>query len=216
MGLSLKRAAMKSYSRGSYAAAFSIPAGGTLSIHRALTQAWPVLPGLVAPAMQGNVPETEQRLREREVRQLVEPDKQKFGALILVDVAVVAAEAKARGGAVVPGDQPLRFIEAAVQTARNVAAKISEERGLQLRIGAAQQQRVAAGRFVRLKNRFPQQRLGLAGASGASEQSILRRRAMKLFLARKRVVVIGQAESDTVGYARPVRRRARIAVKEGH
>src|SRR5260370_26497989 len=62
MGLSLKRAAMKSYSRGSYAAAFSIPAGGTLSIHKALTQAWPVLPGLVAPAMQGNVPETERRL----------------------------------------------------------------------------------------------------------------------------------------------------------
>src|SRR5260370_37414354 len=63
MGLPLKRAAMKSYSRGSYAAAFSIPGGGTLSIHRALTQAWPVLPGLVAPAMQENVPGTEQRLR---------------------------------------------------------------------------------------------------------------------------------------------------------
>src|SRR5260370_32997294 len=64
MGLSLKRAAMKSYSRGSYAAAFSIPVGGTLSIHRALTQAWPGVPGFVAPAMQEHGPGMEQRLRD--------------------------------------------------------------------------------------------------------------------------------------------------------
>src|SRR3989442_13684359 len=138
-------------------------------------------------------------LREREVRQLVEPDKQKFGALILVDVAVVAAEAKARGGAVVPGDQALRFIEAAVQTARNVAAKISEERGLQLGIGAAQQQRVAAGRFVGLKNRFPKQRLGLARASGPSEQTILRRRTMKILLAREGLIVVGETQQTVTG-----------------
>ena len=40
-----------------------MPGAGCLSIHSAFTQAWPMLPGFVAPAMHGNVPGTGQRLR---------------------------------------------------------------------------------------------------------------------------------------------------------
>src|SRR6202030_2454000 len=63
-------------------------------------------------------------LLQREVRQLVEPDKQKLRALILVDVVFVAAVAESGGRAVVPGDDVLGFVVAAVERPRHVAAKI--------------------------------------------------------------------------------------------
>ncbi|MGH8277859.1 MAG: hypothetical protein ACRETH_14315 [Steroidobacteraceae bacterium] len=44
-------------------------------------------------------------LAQREERELVDPDEEKFRALILIHVAFILAVAEARGRTVLPGDE---------------------------------------------------------------------------------------------------------------
>ena len=119
----------------SYLSGRSIPRGARRSIHSAFTQAWPMLPGLVAPAMLGTRPFTGHRLRlvrnchwlQREVRQLIDADKEILRALILVHIVLVLAVAEARFRTVTPGDHVLAVVVVRVQIARHVAAKIREQ-----------------------------------------------------------------------------------------
>src|SRR6266446_4238823 len=74
-------------------------------------------------------------LLQREVCELVNADEQKLGALVLVNVILVAAVAEARGRTVFPGYDVLRFVVTLVKSARHVAAKVCQERRFQLRIG---------------------------------------------------------------------------------
>ena len=67
-------------------------------------------------------------LLEREMRQLIDADEQKFRALILVDIALIAAVAEARGRAVVPGDQVLRFVIRFVKLAWHIATEARQQR----------------------------------------------------------------------------------------
>ena len=53
-----------------------------------------------------------------------------------------------------------------------------------------EKQRVAAGNFQRLPDRFPEQRGRFSWPRGAAKQTILRFRFVKLFLARKSLVAI--------------------------
>ena len=129
------------------------------------------------------------QLLQREMGQLIEADEQKLRALILVNVIFVAAVAEAGGRAVIPRDHVLGFVVVFVKFFRDVAAEISEQRRFELRISAAQQQRVAAGRTQRFVNCFPQQRFGFSRAGGAAKQAILCARVVKLTLARKRLVI---------------------------
>ncbi len=101
------------------ASGFSIPGAGCLSIHSDFTQAWPMLPGFVAAgharkrAGHGTAIAAGKKLplAQGEKRQLVDADEKKFRALILVDVVFALAVAEARGRAVPPGDDVLRFVE---------------------------------------------------------------------------------------------------------
>src|SRR5207245_8582308 len=58
-------------------------------------------------------------LLQSEVRQLIETNEQKLGALITIDVVLVAAVAKERCGTVLPGDDVLGLVVAFVQRARD-------------------------------------------------------------------------------------------------
>src|SRR5579863_1296195 len=127
-------------------------------------------------------------LAQREMRQLVNADEKEFARLILVNIIFALRIAEARGRAVVPGDRVLRFVERAIQLARHVAAKIEQQRAFQFRKSAAQQKRVRAGVFVRLQNRFYQQRFGFPRAGRSAKKPILRLAAMKFALLRKRLI----------------------------
>src|SRR5690242_20587085 len=96
-------------------------------------------------------------LLESEMRQLVDADKDKFGALIAVDVVFVAAVAETCRRAVVPGDDALGFVVAAVKIVRHIAAKVRQQRRFQLRISAPEKQRVRSGHSIRLENGLPEQ-----------------------------------------------------------
>jgi hypothetical protein len=65
-------------------------------------------------------------LLQREVRQLVDADEKKLGALIRVDIVFVAAMAKARGRTVLPRYDVLRFVVLAIERARHITTKICE------------------------------------------------------------------------------------------
>ena len=65
-------------------------------------------------------------LLEREVRQLIDANEEKLRALILIDIAFVAAVAEARGGTVAPGHQMFCFVVALVCDARNVAPEMRQ------------------------------------------------------------------------------------------
>jgi len=88
------------------------------------------------------------------VREFIDADEKELGALILVDVVFVAAVAKARGGPVVPGHQMLGLVVVFVGPARDVAAKLCEQRSFKLRIGATQEQSIGAVRLERLHDGF--------------------------------------------------------------
>src|SRR5262249_19575011 len=113
-------------------------------------------------------------------------------ALILVDVAFVAAIAEAGGRAVGPGDDVLRLVVAAIQFFGDIATEVGEKRRFQLRIRAAQQQRIAAGRLVGAPNSFPEQRFGFAWTGGAAEEAVFGARSVELRLAREGRVVRAQ------------------------
>src|SRR6266571_166419 len=133
-------------------------------------------------------------LLQREVRQLVEADEQKLRALVLVNVVLVAAVAEARGRTVCPGHDVLRFAVALVKSARHVAAKVSEQRRFQLRIGPPKEQRVATRNLDGLANRFPQQGLRFSGARSPAKKTVLRCRFMKFLLPCKSSVIIANAQ----------------------
>src|SRR6202040_1829466 len=84
----------------------------------------------------------------------------------------------------------LGFIVFFIELARNIAPKISDERGLQLRERSPQQQRIHARMLVRLQNRFVEQRLGLPWPRSSAKQPVFRARIVKLFLPRKWLVKI--------------------------
>src|SRR5947209_14866250 len=126
------------------------------------------------------------------MRQLIDADEEKLGALILIHIVFVAAVAEAGGRAIGPRNDVLGFVVAAVQRARDIAAEIREQRRFQLGIGAAEQQRIGAGDFIRLINCLPEKRFGLAWARGAAEEAIFRFAAMEFALARERIVVVAQ------------------------
>src|SRR5579872_7299518 len=65
-------------------------------------------------------------LLQREVREFVNADEEKFGALIAIDVVFVAAKAEARGRAIAPGYDVLGFVVTFVRIARHIAAEIRE------------------------------------------------------------------------------------------
>src|SRR5579885_3548526 len=65
-------------------------------------------------------------LLQREVREFVNADEEKFGALIAIDVVFVAAKAEARGRAIAPGYDVLGFVVTLVRIARHIAAEIRE------------------------------------------------------------------------------------------
>ena len=77
-------------------------------------------------------------LAQREVRELVNTDKEKFRALVLVDVVFACGIAEASGRAIVPGDHVLRFVVTLIDVARHVPTKISDQRCLELWKGAPQ------------------------------------------------------------------------------
>src|SRR6266851_6817259 len=63
-------------------------------------------------------------LLQRKVRELVNADEQKLRALVLINIALVAAVAEARGRAIVPGDEVLRGVVTLVPRARHVPLKV--------------------------------------------------------------------------------------------
>src|SRR5690242_16551493 len=60
-------------------------------------------------------------LLQGEVRQLVDADEDELGTLIAIDIVLVAAVAEARGRAVLPGNDALRFVVAAIRITRYVS-----------------------------------------------------------------------------------------------
>src|SRR5271155_1686031 len=112
-------------------------------------------------------------LLQGEMRQLIDADEEEFGALILIDVALVAAISEARGGAVAPGHQVPGFVVTFVERAGHIATELQEQRRFQLGVGAAQKKRVAASDLEGMKDRFPKQSFGFARSGGASEQPVL-------------------------------------------
>ena len=121
-------------------------------------------------------------LAQSEKGELVDADEKKFGALILVDVIFGGAVAEASGGAVEPGDDVLRVVEAGVEFARNFVAEVKQQRLLELGKCAAQEQRVGAHVVVRLEDRFHQQRLRFSRTGRAAEESVLRGRFVEVAL----------------------------------
>src|SRR5271157_1553064 len=127
-------------------------------------------------------------LLQREMRQLVDSDEQKLRALILVNVILVAAVAEPRRRSVFPCNNVFRFVEGAVPRRRHIPPELRYQRRLQFGEGPAQQQRVASVMQERLADRFPQERLCLAGPRGAAKQAVFRGRVVELLLARERFV----------------------------
>ena len=150
-------------------------------------------------------------LAESEERELVNADEKKFRALILVHVVFVLAVAEARGGIIQPGDQVFRFVVALVKLARNIAAKIKQQRLFQFRKSPAQQQRVRGAMFVGLQDRFHQQRFRFSRAGCPTEEAILRGRPVKSALLGEGLVVRAEIEgNDIAGFVRTFI-RSRIA-----
>src|SRR5256885_14330550 len=141
-------------------------------------------------------------LLQREMRQLIEPDEQEFRALVLVNVILITAIAKARRRTVQPRHYVLRFVVTLVKLARHIAPEIRQQRTFQLRIRPPQQQRVAARDFIRLKDRFPQKPFGFSRARSPTEQSVFRGRFVKLALARKRSIAVPQIQCAVVASLR--------------
>jgi hypothetical protein len=94
-------------------------------------------------------------LLQGEVRQLIKADELKLRALILIDVAFVAAISEAGGRTVLPGDDMLGLVVFLVQRARHIAAEMGQQRRFEFRIGAPQQQRIRSWHLVRLADRLP-------------------------------------------------------------
>jgi hypothetical protein len=65
-------------------------------------------------------------LFQGEVRQLIETNEEKLGALVAINVIFVAAETEARGRVILPGHDMLRLVVALVQRARHIATKVRE------------------------------------------------------------------------------------------
>ncbi len=129
-----------------------MPGAATRSTHSAFTQACPMFPGLVAPAMHGRAlvdaaaiaAGQKLPLLQREVRQLIHADEKIFRALIAVNIVLRVAVCEARRRTVQPRDDVLGFVIFFVQLARHVPPEIRDQRSLQLRKRSPQQQRVHA------------------------------------------------------------------------
>src|SRR5713226_8148786 len=103
------------------------------------------------------------------MRELIDSDKKKLRALILVDVILVAAVTEARGRSVFPGNDVLRGVVTFVPRARHVPPEVRKQRRLEFRKGSPQQERVTAGDFTSLHDRFKKQRFGFARACRAAQ-----------------------------------------------
>src|ERR1019366_8614820 len=95
------------------------------------------------------------------------------------------AISKPRRRTVKPRDDVLRFVVLVIQLAWHIAAKICDERRLQLRKRSPQQQRVHARMLVRLVDRLVEQRLGLPRSRRPAKQAILFARTVKFKLPGK-------------------------------
>src|SRR5260370_2475917 len=94
-------------------------------------------------------------LLQREVRELIDADEQKLRALVLINIVLVAAVAKARGRTVFPGNDMLRCVVTLVHRARHVPPAVGAHRRFPVGLGAPEEQRVAAPNPLHLSSPSP-------------------------------------------------------------
>ena len=128
-------------------------------------------------------------MRVSELRELFPADEEKLGALILQQVRICLYVSEEKIRAVVKRDEVLGCVVAAIKRSRNLLLEEILDAALLHRSECATKEKtVRAWHKQALRERFPEQRSGLAAASTALEQRIARFALVELALHRLRRV----------------------------